>query len=169
MNSNSSGTGTMFVGALLLAALAFTSLRPMSAPIYVPVDEDLPATTLDLSDAFAANRNVAERRQHAGDLRRIFDITADGIEYDARQLLSERVFSDGAQLDHHIVTVRKFFSQEWRFRDHYPSLGEAIEKFLRERLGSYLQGNLTDAARREWVGVLREVQAAAAAVEGGSS
>lgn len=167
MNSQSSNTGLLFVGVLLAAVFLFVNRGPATPVVPAPPDEPLPVTTLSLAEAFAANPDAAERRVHAADLRKVLGVTIAGIEFDARQPASERIFYDGAHLDQHIVVTRKFYAHEWTFHDHYPALGEDIEAFLRERLGNYLSGALTDSARREWVAALREVQAAAAAVEGG--
>lgn len=163
MNSNSSA-GPLF--AIVAAVLGFVMVEGAPPATPQPV-EPLPATSLDLRPAFSANTNVAERRIHAADLRRIFAVSVAGIEWDGRQAASERAFRNGTQLDRHVVTVRKFFTEEWTFRSQYPSLGETVEKFLLTRLGPYVNGEINDAARREWINSLKEIQSACMVVEGG--
>lgn len=163
MDSSNAG---FFAIVAVLALVAFGGAAQDIAP-NTPPERPLPATTLDLSRSFATNGDAAQRREHASELRRVFAITTAGVEWDGRQPEGERAFRDGSDLDHHIVTVRKFFAEEWRFRDVYPDLGNQVAEFLKGRLGDHLHGALTDDGRRAWVSALGEIQAAALAVERG--
>jgi len=162
------GTRLLTAGAMLGAVLLFSA--PRSSSVDRRLDAaPLVATSLNLAPVFASNGNTADRTRHAGDACRIFSIAAEGVEWDGRQPLTERSFVEGRQVDQHIVTVRKFFSHEWKFRDAYPQFGTAVSEHLKARLGEHLTGGLTDDARRQWALALREVESACAAVEGGRS
>jgi len=151
-----------------IAAVAFAMSGKPSAPVVV---EPLPATSLDLSAAFvpAAGKTVtaSEQRTHAGELRQIFGIVADRVEWDGTRAGDVRIFRTGAAIDDFIVTAREFYTRGVPYRDLYPTLGQAVGKHLKERLGEQTAGSLGDDTRRQWVAALREVQAACAKVEGG--
>lgn len=123
----------------------------------------LPATGLDLREAFAANPNLAERREHARSLAAVLAIVADGVERDGQQPADERVFLTGSTVDENIVRVRKFYMRFWSFAPEYPQLGETIGSYLKQRLrlDQDAADTLTDQRRAEWIQALREVQASA--------
>lgn len=158
----SDATKAVFVLAAMLACLcAGIVLCATVAPAPRPLDDTLPSTKLDLSDVFAENPNVAERREHAKALAEVMAIVADGVEWDGEQPGAERLFTTGANVDDHIVRVRKFFTQRWTFAKKYPQLGTTLGDYLKQRLGKDLSDSLTEERREDWIQALREVQASA--------
>jgi hypothetical protein len=158
---NNDAAKTIFgLGVVTLAAfvaLVAASQSPSPGPNFEP----LPPTQLDLSDVFAGNPNAAQRREHARALADVFSIAAASVEFDGREDEAERLFRTGANVDDHIVRVRKFYTQRWSFAEQYPKLGAAIGTYLKQRLGTDLGDQLTNQRRADWIQALREVQASA--------
>lgn len=143
--------------ALFIVCLAGCTFVGPSLPDHVPQVE----TELDLSDVFAANPNVGERREHARALAEVFAIAASSVQRDGAETDAERVFTSGASVDDHIVRVRKLFTEHWSFADRYPQLGKVVGTYMKERLGKEFAGPLEAQRRADWIQVLREVEASA--------
>lgn len=160
----SDSTKSLFGFAAIAVAFALAVLG-QNAPSFDDSSrrDPLPATGLDLREAFAANPDIAERREHARSLAAVLAIVADGVERDGQQPAAERVFLTGSTVDENIVRVRKFYMRFWSFAPEYPQLGETIGSYLKQRLrlDQDAADTLTDQRRSEWIQALREVQASA--------
>lgn len=151
----------------IVAALAIIvgGLTLFNAPKDRAAEETPAVGGPELGTVFAANRDAGERKQHAGDAKRVFAIAAEAVEWDGTQATADRVLSTAAQIDQSVVITRKLFNRGWSFSQKYPGLGPAVGDFLKTQLGSSLTGELTDAARADWVRALRGVSAGCARVE----
>lgn len=150
----------------LVVALGLGSGRQAAdvAPTSTPSSPAV-STSLDLAAAFnVATVSAGDRRRHAADLARVFQIAADCVRWDSERPEVERDFARVEDVDKLVVNVRHFLLREWSFAENYPQLGPTVGDFLKRRLEGPT-GPLTSDARRTWLEAMAEIRAACAAVE----